>query len=102
MTDKFNGYMYEKELLPCPFCGKNEEAPPYVSRQNKKHFGIQYTVSCSCCGCEPDGCLDTVEEAIAFWNTRKLHDTNLDFINGFNAAKDVFKKLINELSIKKK
>lgn len=59
------------ELLPCPFCGKNEIAPPHLRSEKKKHFdNLHFTVFCLNCGCCPDYCVSTEKEAIEVWNTR--------------------------------
>lgn len=56
-------------ILPCPFCGEFEE-----EKQNHLVFITTgqgwISIHCDACGCNPDFCLKTKEEAIAKWNSR--------------------------------
>jgi len=91
-------YKYTKELLPCPFCGVNEEAPPYMNSHKKKNFYERhYTIACTNCGCEPDYCVETERDAIAVWNKRITLDITNQFLSGFNTAKEEIKNLIDEM-----
>ena len=92
------------ELLPCPFCPEKEakDARPMVLSGKKKHFDdIHFTVQCTNCGCEPDFCVETEEEAINHWNTREILPDTDAAITGFNIAKKRIIEMINMLHCKK-
>ncbi len=61
-------------LLPCPFCTDKESKrnPPHFNTYKPdKYFDAHITVSCSCCGCEPNAIVPDKEMAAKFWNKRR-------------------------------
>ncbi len=97
MKEIYDGYKFKDELLDCPFCGENKEAPPTMCQKKKKHFNnYHYTVYCLNCGCEPDWCVESEEEAITYWNSRVSTTQYGSYLQGFNECK---KKMFELLKI---
>jgi hypothetical protein len=96
--------MSDPRLMPCPFCSEKEgkENGPMFLRFKKKGFDREHvTVQCTNCGCEPDNCVETEEEAMDFWNTRRLLADTDQAIVGFNCAKERIIDMIKILHVKK-
>lgn len=93
-----------EDLLPCPFCPENEakKAKPMILFKKRKGFdNLNFTVQCTNCGCEPDFCVESEDEAVSHWNSRVLlPDTDASIV-GFNTAKKRIIELIKILNIKK-
>ena len=86
---------YRVYLSPCPFCGNDAEAKPAVSYIKVSYSpDVHFTVQCTNCGCEPDHCLKTPEEAISFWNKRSIMPKSDEALTGFEIAKSKIIALI--------
>ena len=69
------------KCLPCPFCGEFSE-----EKQNYLHLTVgrhgYHAIGCSGCGCEPNFCVSTEEEAIRLWNSRVVFSHEHEFQAG--------------------
>ena len=85
-------------LLPCPFCGENENKPSLCWDRDKNIINeVYFGVQCSNCGCYPKHYCAKPEEAIAIWNTRPIQ-SNVEIATlGFNQAKEVMSQMLHQL-----
>jgi len=93
-------YGFKDRLLPCPFCGKNDDIPPVVQKKTKKYHDLHYSVYCSNCGAECNHYSATIDEAINVWNRRAKLDVDSSFLHGFNTAIDKMTKMLHILQSK--
>jgi hypothetical protein len=67
-------------LLPCPFCGCECIDGPHKNQEGDSD-DISWWIECTNCECIIDG-VDTSENAIKVWNSRKLPIEENKYING--------------------
>ena len=85
------------KLLPCPFCGEVDAKPMLTWQKMPATTNVEFVISCTNCGCAPVNCSEIPEKAIHFWNKRKEMPRSEEALVGFECARELLKKLVNDM-----
>lgn len=78
-----------EKILPCPFCGEfNIDKQNYLAwvEEGESLTGWK-SINCDGCGCNPNFCVRTREEAIRLWNSRVTFSEENEFQAGIEYCK---------------
>lgn len=68
-------------ILPCPFCGNfSKKKQNHLAKLTDKSGFV--SIHCDGCGCNPNFCVTSFEEAIKKWNSRVDYSEDSQFLAG--------------------